>query len=438
MTLKLTDELYFSSIGWHGTHNDFWVETYNNTGPGGKFAIDLSRKMNPNRFVTRDRSIWTTPWPQTVIPKYAMAQYDSSFTMNFSDVCDACALEYKQRINEHDHKFAIMYSGGIDSTIIVTAFLKNLTTEELKNVAIATSVPAIVENPIFWNKYINGRLTVIDSIKNKYDTLIEQGYYPITGDDGDCIFGTVFGLNLYHSWETIADKNNFSAESKAHIKSIIGRFNDPDVHYSEFKDLLIAYFALPPDQIFPVAGLSNPNPQYGQLMYDKYDLNASTSDVPVRSLHDFFWWLIFNVKMLNCGVRGALYYNDRIDPHTAIHRIENWYSNRLFQLWSMNNNNNGQKIGNSAATYKQAGRDYIYDFDRNPWYKNFKLKLESMAIVTQRQHVDDNSPLGRPASRFGITKEYEMLDLNRPDVKDYIRHHLSNFKIDWSDATYEV
>jgi hypothetical protein len=142
--------------------------------------------------------------------------------------------------------------------------------------------------------------------------------------------------------------------------------------------------------------------------------------------------------MLNCGVRGALYYNDRIDARTAIHRIENWYNNRLFQLWSMNNNGNGQKIGNSAATYKRAGRDYIYEFDRNPWYKNFKLKLESMAIVTQRQHVDDNSPLGRPASRFGITSEYEMLDLNSPDVKDYIRYHLSNFKIDWSDATYEV
>jgi len=436
--LKINDTLYFSSINFNGYQNDFWSNAYNIASPGGKFSIDLARKINPNRFVSRNESIWTNPWPQEIIPKYAMVTPDSTFIMNFSDVSDLCVEQYRKRINEQNHKFAIMYSGGIDSTVIVTAFLKNLTVEELKNVAICTSMPAIVENPIYWEKYINGKLKVIDSFLCKYHDLINDGYYPITGDDGDCIFGTVFGLNLNHTWELIATKNNFSAESIAYLRTIMPRFNDPTVHYTEFKDLLIAYMAIPANQPFPIVGQAVPNPKFGQLMYDKYHLNASTSPTPINSLHDFFWWLIFNVKMLNCGVRGALFFNDLIEPNRAIHTIENWYNDPLYQQWSLNNNGNGEKIGHSAASYKKAARDYIYEFDGNRWYRHFKLKLESMALVTQRQEVNLDLPNGRPTARFGITKDYTMLSIDSPDVQDYIHHHLSNFQIDWSDASYEI
>ena len=101
--------------------------------------------------------------------------------------------------------------------------------------------------------------------------------------------------------------------------------------------------------------------------------------------------------------------------------------------WSMNNNNNGQKILNGPATYKQAARDYIYSFDKNPWYKSFKLKLESMANNVIGQEVNLNSPNGKPGTRFGITKDYELLSIDSPDVQDYIRYHLNNFQIDWSE-----
>lgn len=437
MTLKLTDPLYFSSINFNGYYNDFWTEAYNEAAPGGKFAIDLARRINPNRFVSRDESVWSLPWPQEMIPKYKMVPYQSDFTMSFSDVTDTVVQEYKKRINEQNHKFALMYSGGIDSQTMLVAMLKNLTTAELENIAICTSVGAVIENPIFWRKYVAGKLTILDSLKLKYHDLINMGYYPITADDGDCIFGTVFGLQLYHDWERIATGANFTDEQKAHVRNNLHRFNDPTYHYSNFKDLLMAYMSIPPNQVWPIVGQANPNPNFGRMMYDKYDLNAKTTKVPVNSLHDFFWWLIFNVKMLNCGVRGALYYNDFVEPNRAIHSIENWYNHSLYQLWSMNNNGNGQKIQHSPATYKTAARNYIFDFDKNKWYKNFKLKLESMALVTQRQEVNLDGPFGRPVGRFGISKDYDMLHLDDENVRTYIKHHLANFQIDWSDAGYE-
>jgi hypothetical protein len=137
--------------------------------------------------------------------------------------------------------------------------------------------------------------------------------------------------------------------------------------------------------------------------------------------------------MLNCAVRGALYYNDNVDSKTAVLGTENWYSDPLFQQWSLNNNNNGQKVGNSAATYKQAARDYIYDLDRNDWYKTFKIKIPSMNLNTYRQQVDINSLNGRPTSRFGLTTDWELLMIENSDVKEYIEYHLNNFQIDWED-----
>ena len=431
--LALDDVLYFSSINWNGYQNDFWEKTYNETGPGGKFAIDLARRLNPNRYVTRDESIWTTPWPQEIIPKYKKEKYDASFNLSFEEVSDRKAFEFAERIRTKGERFAMMYSGGIDSTTMVVALLKNLSAEELKNVSICTSIPALVENPVFWQQHIYGKFEVIDSMTHKYSDLIERGYTPVTADDGDCIFGTVFGIGLYHNWESVANKAGMTDAQKSHIRNNIHRFNDPDVHYTTFKDLLSVYFKVPAGQKFPIVGLENPDPKFGRRLYDKFALNAQTADVPVNSLHDFFWWLIFNVKMLNCGVRGALYYNDIIEPNRAIHAVENWYNDPLYQHWSMTNNNNGEKIGHSAATYKKAARDYIYSFDKNPWYRSFKLKLESMALNVVRQEVDTNLPNGRPAARFGITKDYELLNIDRPDVQNYIRHHLNNFQIDWSE-----
>jgi len=426
--LQLTDPLYFSNVVFNLYQNDYWTDVYNQVGEGGKFYINIARRLNPNRFVSRDSSEWSTPWPMETIPKYQMVSYDPAFNLDFAEVCDLTALTYKARINQGE-RFAVMWSGGIDSTVMMVALLRNLSSEELKKVAVCTSFSGIAENPAFYNTYIKDKFKLIDSQVNKYDTIMALGYTPITADDGDCIFGTVFGINLYYSWEKYA--KNFSAESKAHIASLIGRHSDPTVHYSEFKDLLIAYLSLPTKPTWPNLAAPEPMPEFGRILYEKYNRNAQTASVPIHSLHDFFWWLIFNVKMLNCGVRGALYFNDTIDPDTAIHAIENWYLDPLYQRWSMANNNNGTKILGGAATYKKVAREYIYEFDKNSWYKTFKLKLESMALPVIRQQVKNIDPNFVPNARFGLTFNYDLLSIHEQDVKDYILHHLSNYKIDW-------
>ena len=413
--LKLDDTLYFSSISYNFYHDDIWKDIYDSCGYDGKTFINISKRINPCRFITRNGE-WSLPWKQELIPGFEMPAYDAGYSKTFTEVTD----EKCQRIAvdiRAGKKFAVFYSGGLDSTVIMAGFIKNLSPEELKSVVVCASTETLIENPNFWNKYIQGKFKVLDSNKIKYDDLIEQGYTPITADEGDCMFGTLFGLTLYNNFDYYV--SGLGGDSKAHLQNIKYKISDPDVHYSEYADLIIRHLGIADD------------PNFGKLLYEKYDRNIKTATVPVHSLHDFFWWLIFNMKYLNCSVRGALYFNDRVEWKQAVYSVMNWYNDTEYQLWSMANNNNGQKIEKTLATYKMAARNYIYDLDHNEWYKTFKIKLESLWNITVQQDVSNVHNALRPVHRVGLTKDWKMLYMSDKSVQDFYRHHLQNYKIDW-------
>lgn len=409
------DQIYFSSISFNSYHNDIWQNIYDKCGNGGKFFIDISKKINPCRFVTRNGE-WSLPWNQQIIPGYEMPQYDPTFNKTFSEVTDEVAIKIRNRINQGE-KFSVMYSGGIDSTVIVSSLIKNLKKSELENISISASIQSIIENPKFWNKFIQDKFQIIDSNKNKYDDIIEQGFTPITADEGDCIFGTLFGLNFYNNFDYYI--SDLSSITKLKLEKLKYKIADPDVHYSQFVDPLIKYLGI------------QGNNDFGKLFYEKIVHNINTATVPIYTLHDFFWWLIFNIKYLNCAVRGSIYLNDRLETKFVMDKIVNWFSDHEYQRWSMANNNNGQKINKTLSTYKQAAKDYIYDLDKNKWYKNFKIKLESLWMIGHQQDVSRLEYNKRPVSRVGLNKDFKLMYIDDLSVQNFYSTNLQKYKIDW-------
>lgn len=387
----------------------------NELGPAARFFIHIGKRVNPNRFVTRNGE-WSLPWKQELIPGFEMPEYNPDYNKSFAEISDLKATEIKNRIHQGE-RFAVMYSGGIDSTVIMAALIRNLTTEELKSITVCASVNSIIENPLFWDRFIYGKLTVQDSSSIKYDDIIESGLTPITADEGDCLFGTLIGLTMYNNFDYYT--KHLSPETRNNLSRLKYRIGDPEVHFSTFKDLIIKYLDLPGEEGF------------GRILYEKYVHNINTASVPVQSLHDFFWWLIFNVKYLNCAVRGALYLNDRINYRDCIYRVVNWFSDPEYQRWSMANNNNGQKIKKTLSTYKTAARDYIWEVDRNDHYKNFKIKLESLWNIGVQQDLSKLEFKHRPVSRVALTTDFVMHYIDDVDVQEFYRHHLGNYKIDW-------
>lgn len=409
-------KLYFHSLSFNGYQDNTLNDIYKECDTAGKFFIDISKRVNPSRFISRNGE-WSLPWDQDLIPGFEMPEYNPNFNMSFSEVTDKRAQEIRTRIHAGE-KFAVMYSGGIDSTVVLSSLIKNLTQEETQSITVCASIDSVIENPNFWNKFVLNKFKVIDSKTVKYDDLIEMNLTPITADEGDCIFGTLMGLTLYNNFDYYISE--LSPKTKERLSLMKDKISSSDVHYSVYKDLIIKHLSV------------KDNPDFGRLLYEKYHWNIQTSSVPVYSLHDFFWWLIFNVKYLNCSVRGAMYFNDRVDYKTAIYRIFNWFNGADYQRWSMVNNNNGQKIKKSVSTYKSAARDYIYDLDHNEHYKNFKLKLESLFNIVRTQDVKQLVVDQRPAARIFMTDKFEMLSINDESTVKFLKESLLNYKIDWA------
>lgn len=400
--LTTDDTLYFLSLSYNTYTEKFWTDLEQDSSSEGKFFINLSRRIRPSRFITRNGE-WPLLWKQEIVPGFEMPKYDPKFNLTFEECSDTQALEIKARIQK-DEKFAIMYSGGIDSTVILASLIKNLTSKDLENIVVCATAESVIENPIFWNKFVADNLKILNTDNHKYDDLIRLGFTPITADEGDCIFGTLFGLMLYNNYDFFLDK--VSSDSKKHLEKIRYSISDPNVHFSEYKDILIKYLGI------------KSNESFGEEFYNRLVHNINTATVPVTSLHDFFWWYIFNIKYINCSIRGSIYLNDSMSCKEVISKVINWFNHPFYQQWSMVNNNNGQKIRQTSQSYKYAAKKYIYDLDKNLWYLNFKTKIESLGNVGYRQN---SIAKVTPNLRIGLTKNYDILNFKDPGVLNFLK-----------------
>jgi hypothetical protein len=373
----------------------------------GRHWADLSLRFAASDFTAR-RGEWATPWRIEQEPTYAMPEYDPKFGKSFAEVSDERALEIRDLIRSTGRRVALYYSGGIDSTVAAVALLKNLSAEELGNVAICTSVDGVIENPLFYKSHLRDRVRILDSERTRYDDLIAHGYYAITADTGDSIFGTEQMTQLLFSYTELVDK--LPREARERLRRLC---DDPTIGeqpYERFADLIISYLGI------------EHNPELGTWFYEKLVRNIGTSGVPVHSLHDFFWWFIFNVKYMHCALRAALFYYRGDDVKGAVRsNIINWYNTDDYQRWSMANNNNGEKIRNNlSTTYKWAAREYIHAYDRNDWYRDFKLKLGSFQLLLRSNN-------GEHRKVFGLDTDYNVYKLDDMPLRRRVGQRLMQY-----------
>ena len=113
---------------------------------------------------------------------------------------------------------------------------------------------------------------------------------------------------------------------------------------------------------------------------------------------------------------------------TAFKRL---FASTKMQQWTMTAHYS-EKFGTRSKMHKAAGKQYIYDFDKNDWYFHFKLKIESLGPgLSLQQDLSSVDMAKRPIHRFGLNKNYEIQYMTEPSVIQYIEHYLSNFTVDW-------
>jgi len=291
-----------------------------------------------------------------------VAQADS---LSYEECCDRRARELLALQDACGLPIALLYSGGIDSTLVLVSFAKVLSPAELKErIHVYLSNDSILENPRFYFDFVRKHCTIRAS--EDFTTVLDGRHIMVGGEHNDQLFGSdlVGKLAQRYPFETALKPWN--------------------------KAFLVNYFTeigMPPeaaDQWFEIlAG------------------HIRAHNAPVTTIFDFFWWLNFIFKWQSVYFRILL----RVDKAQRAHinqafcerHYHHFFSAPYFQKWSFDHPH--LKIKDSWATYKFTAKDLIYDFNKDEDYWKNKIKVGSLCRLFLQKDT-----------ALGLTSDFRFLD----------------------------
>jgi len=313
-------------------------------------CVDWKNLHNSQKFTPRMSSIYnrygnnTFPFKDDIKNYLDMSPptYDPNFNQTFSDITDNRGHDLLGKYT--DRPWIIMWSGGIDSTTVLTSILKNTTPADRNNIYVACNRISVYENPRFFYDHIRPNFKLLDSTFLKTDKELLNKYYVMSGEFSDQLHTGVMTMSMFHNCP-----NDWRRDV----------YRDPD--------LLINFIA------------DKTGKESAVWYYDRLINNIKSTNLPIENYHDFFWWIQFNVMWAAVKLRpifhGASADKNLLELYNT--NFISWFENSDYQQWAMCNNHNDTKYGNHIGEYKCEIKKYIYEFDRNEYYQFFKTKEDS-------------------------------------------------------------
>lgn len=319
--------------------------------PGGDAFSGYFQLFSSNITAIDRTNTFSIPLKTTVLPHLQMPTM-RAFSKSFSDICDERAVFLMEKARRDNRKIAIMYSGGIDSTVILCAFLKNCSENDVRErLLVLLSDHSIIENPNFYNNYIVKYLNCASSFKFPY-FLGNDDYILISGENADQLFGSqvVAKFIAYRSFDYLfTPLENASTEITDWIRL---KLKDEHKKYAE----------------------------HYWLMFKKL---CDSAPIAIDNVYKFFWWINFTNKWQSVYVRILPYAKNRgniklEDNYTT------FFSPEEFQLWSLNNPDN--LVKESLDNVKFIAKDYILDFNKDTSYYK-KPKVGSLTNIVKQKEI---------------------------------------------------
>jgi hypothetical protein len=296
-------------------------------------GIGLYKKFSyyfGNNIVSIDRTnTIITPFKTTLAPFLSMPEYEKQ-DLSYSECCDNRAKE----LLSFDKTLYVMYSGGIDSTTMLSALLNNSTKNQQKKINVLLSSESITNNQKFYDDIICGNLNTIPSYDFDNYIGVDQDSIFVTAENNDELFGT----NL--------------------VSFFIYRY-DCDILFEE-PTVSNLFKVLEKKRIIS----SEEDKEEMRKCIDLMLLLAEKSPVKLDTIYKLFWWLNFSLMWNVSYTRLLGFVKYKTYPECNFH---SFFSTKEFQLWSMNNVDN--LIGSDWKTAKQHAKDYINEYYKNDHYR---------------------------------------------------------------------
>ena len=307
--------------------------------------LSLTDRTNSIRY-----GVKTKIYPGLELPKFEKKD------LNFEQLCNQRARDLLDKAIKSNRKLAIMFSGGIDSTLIMVSLFKIASDLELrKYVTVLLSPVSIVENPNLYYNYILKKCEV----ESSFDFDVFQGhkkYIVVNGESGDQLFGS------------------------AVIKNILDNYGIDFIFSHPTKDKINLIFDKQLKLSSQRGGSLERRTVNLETIINALDKITMSAPFEIKTIYHYFWWINFTQKWQSVYLRSVAFTNKK--NHNTIIPEDNYFiffNTKEMQLWSLNNTD--KLIKDEWRTYKYVMKDIIYDFDKNKEYRDTKVKRGSLIRV---------------------------------------------------------
>lgn len=310
-----------------------------------------------------DRSeLITMPYNYELYQRFRMPTDLSNFNLTYEDCCTLRAEELINTSKRLNKPITVLYSGGIDSTIILISFLK-LGIDLRDHVTVAMTPDSVNEFPNFYYQHVRPNFNLISS--EQFSSLFDGNSILIGGEHNDQLIGSDI------------------------IGKVNARFGTDRIHEPYENGFLKQWFLS-----------NNMEEQHADWWQDMLFWHAKQAPCEIKSFFDLLWWLNFNFKWQSVFFRILLRvgknYRGNINQQYVDTCFDHFYAHENFQKWSMLNPH--LKIKGTWDTYKFHAKDLIFKFTKDPIYRQEKLKRGSL----WKLFVSKDTPIG-------ITADYQYL-----------------------------
>lgn len=264
---------------------------------------------------------------------------------SLSTISSERVAEIKQIAADQEKEIIVFWSGGIDSTLALVAFLE----AENTTFHVACDLDTAREYPFLYNQIISGvkNNDGVISVKESRAYPISywsDNYIIVTGELGDQLVGT---MNYFTTTVT----TDFNEALETVIDDNIMR-----------TDLLDNWRDVVSDD----------------LITDELEASLAQCSFEITTVADFLWWFNFTLKYHL--VEHRFYTNMKNpSPNTEISEsgvYQHFFAGETWQQWAMSNRQENIEFitENNPYKYKQSFKDYIADYTGDEQYRLYKQK----------------------------------------------------------------
>lgn len=326
---------------------------------------------NPASTVVDRTGLIKTPVNAVVPKQLELPAYDDNFSLSYKDCCSLRVLELVELQDKLNVPIQLLYSGGIDSSLILASFIDTLgVAETAKRVEILLSQESIQENPWMWTKFIRPHFKILNS--ENFRTYLTTSSIVTAGECNDQLLGG----DLY--------------------RHLVPWGGDGVLNKSYDSDLITGYMSH--------RGMTK---EEIDCWYSLLSTSVSKAPCPITTVGDWWWWITFSCKWSTVYFRifKSTPENSPLDENYLTNYYQLFYANDNFQKWSMKNRS--QKHQGNFLTWKFHAKELIASITDTPEYLT-KLKRGSLheIIRTTKTHsvLDENY---QPHYNFNIADWYD-------------------------------